>query len=588
MRRLTEPFGKAGLTVAALALAFLLVPAAQALANGTATVEIEGSGSGEVIATNQSDNVPFEQFETTPPIVCSYASPGPATGTCAGEMPKVSSFGEREGVALKAIPSPGSAFVEWTITEGVSVNELFGEEIYCRPGSEPRSELEEINFPGGERVCWVFNESSTEFGSGEDVKVVAKFSLAAEEFPLTINTAGGTGAGQVNCEVNGGPTVDEPCAAEYPEGTELKLIPVEEPGSEFTGFENGSGSAAACTGTGPCSFEITEASEVDAPFDLIPKFKLTVTKSGTGAGKVTSSPAGIDCGVDCEEEYEEGAVVILTATKSAGSEFKGWTGCKAEPAGKCEVEMSAAKAVDAKFDLIPKFKLTVTKSGTGTGKVTSSPAGIDCGATCEAEFEEGKEVTLTPTAESGSEFKEWTGACTGSGACKVTMSAARAVNAKFDLKTHTLTVNKVGSGSGSVTCDGGACASSYPEGTKVTLGATAASGSSFAGWSGGGCSGTGSCVVTMSADTAVTATFNANPPPPPPAEEKCVVPKLKGKSLSRAKSALTRAHCKLGKVAKPKSKKGPFVVKSSKPGAGTSLPADSKVNLKLAPKPKRK
>jgi hypothetical protein len=158
-----------------------------------------------------------------------------------------------------------------------------------------------------------------------------------------------------------------------------------------------------------------------------------------------------------------------------------------------------------------------------------------------------------------------------------------------------LTINKAGTGSGSVTCNGGACASTYAFGTKVTLAATAASGSTFAGWSGGGCSGTGGCVVTMNANTAVTATFNANqapPPPPPPPPIECVVPKLKGKSLEAAKSALKKAHCKTGAVTKPKAKKGkklgPLVVKSSKPNEGATLPENSKVDLKLGPKPKKK
>jgi beta-lactam-binding protein with PASTA domain len=96
-------------------------------------------------------------------------------------------------------------------------------------------------------------------------------------------------------------------------------------------------------------------------------------------------------------------------------------------------------------------------------------------------------------------------------------------------------------------------------------------------------------VVTVNADTAVTATFTKEaPPPPPPAEEKCVVPKLKGLTLGKAKSALTKAHCKAGKVSKPKKAKGALVVKSSKPAAGTVLPAGSKVDLKLAPKPQKK
>jgi IPT/TIG domain/Divergent InlB B-repeat domain/PASTA domain len=153
----------------------------------------------------------------------------------------------------------------------------------------------------------------------------------------------------------------------------------------------------------------------------------------------------------------------------------------------------------------------------------------------------------------------------------------------YELPTHTLTINNAGTGSGSVTCNGGACTSSYKEGTSVTLAAVAAPGSTFAGWSGGGCSGTGTCVVTINADTTVTATFNVIPPP----AETCKVPKLKGLSLRKARSALTRAHCKTGKVTKPKGAKGKLVVKSSSPSAGKVLPAGSKVNLKLRPKRKK-
>lgn len=152
-----------------------------------------------------------------------------------------------------------------------------------------------------------------------------------------------------------------------------------------------------------------------------------------------------------------------------------------------------------------------------------------------------------------------------------------------------LTVSKAGSGSGTVSCDGGVCAAGYEEGTKVTLTASAASDSDFAGWSGAGCSGTGSCVVTIGGNVTVTATFDKKPsPPPPPPESKCTVPKLAGKTLGQAKKALTAAHCTLGKVTKPKKKKGKLVVKSSKPGAGSVLAENSKVDLKLGPKPKKK
>jgi len=79
-----------------------------------------------------------------------------------------------------------------------------------------------------------------------------------------------------------------------------------------------------------------------------------------------------------------------------------------------------------------------------------------------------------------------------------------------------LTVTNAGTGSGTVTSApvgitcGTSCSANYNSGTAVTLTATPATGSTFSGWSGGGCSGTGSCTVTMSAATAVTATFGVS------------------------------------------------------------------------------
>jgi endoglucanase len=73
----------------------------------------------------------------------------------------------------------------------------------------------------------------------------------------------------------------------------------------------------------------------------------------------------------------------------------------------------------------------VTKSGQGAGTVTSSPAGINCGATCVATYSNGANVTLTATPNSGSRFQGWSGACSGKGACLVSMTANRTVNARF-------------------------------------------------------------------------------------------------------------------------------------------------------------
>jgi hypothetical protein len=79
--------------------------------------------------------------------------------------------------------------------------------------------------------------------------------------------------------------------------------------------------------------------------------------------------------------------------------------------------------------------LTVTTSSPGSGSVTSSPAGINCGSACSASFESATSVTLTATAASGSVFAGWSGDCSGTGTCQVTMSQARSVTATFALAT---------------------------------------------------------------------------------------------------------------------------------------------------------
>ena len=163
------------------------------------------------------------------------------------------------------------------------------------------------------------------------------------------------------------------------------------------------------------------------------------------------------------------------------------------------------------------FALTVSTGGGGSGTVSSNPSGIDCGVTCSANYNSGTSVTLTATPTAGSTFNGWSGACTGTGSCVMSMSAAQSVSASFALITYSLSVTKSGTGSGTVSSSpagincGSTCTSNFTSSTSVTLSATAATGSSFAGWSGGGCSGTGSCAVTMNAAQNVTATFTLVP-----------------------------------------------------------------------------
>jgi uncharacterized protein YkwD/uncharacterized protein YhfF len=77
------------------------------------------------------------------------------------------------------------------------------------------------------------------------------------------------------------------------------------------------------------------------------------------------------------------------------------------------------------------FRFTVNKIGTGMGTVTSNPAGINCGSTCSYEFNSNTDVTLTASAAAGSTFTGWSGDCSGTSTCTVSMTTTRSATASF-------------------------------------------------------------------------------------------------------------------------------------------------------------
>lgn len=192
-----------------------------------------------------------------------------------------------------------------------------------------------------------------------------------------------------------------------------------------------SGCGGTLAGSTYTTGTITTACTVSASFTALPKYTLTITKSGTGT--VASAPAGISCGYTCRAAFVSGTSVTLTATAGAGHQFASWTGCTSVSGNSCTVAMTGAKSVKATFTALPKYTLAVTKSGTGS--VASAPSGISCGTTCSAKsalFASGATVTLTATPITGRRFKNWSGACTGvATSCAVPMTQAQSVTAVF-------------------------------------------------------------------------------------------------------------------------------------------------------------
>jgi Divergent InlB B-repeat domain len=157
----------------------------------------------------------------------------------------------------------------------------------------------------------------------------------------------------------------------------------------------------------------------------------------------------------------------------------------------------------------------------GSGRVVSSPSGVDCGSMCTATFPLGSAVRLSGAPASGFYLAGWSGDCVGGAqSCEATADEDAHVEAQFVAGSaptpavHALTVSYSGEGrvtssqAGVIDC-GSNCWTSFSGGGHVTLNATPASGFVFDGWA-GDCSGTGTCDVTVTSLRSVVAVFKSS------------------------------------------------------------------------------
>ena len=319
--------------------------------------------------------------------------------------------------------------------------------------------------------------------------------------------AAGAGAGVVSSSP-GGINCGSSCTANFSSGTQVTLTASAMANSFFSGW------SGACSGSGTCTMTLTTNESVTATFSDSPV--LTVSRSGTGQGTVTSNPSGINCGSTCSASFNPATQVTLTATPGANSTFAAWAGACSGSNPTCTVTLNASQQVTAIFD-VAQNNPTLSVVISGNGSVASNPGGINCPSTCNANFKSGTLVTLIETPAAGSYFVGWSGGgCSGSNpTCSLTLTANQQVTATFNVTQSNPTLTVVISGNGSVTSNPAGiscpskCSASFKSGTLVTLTETPAAGSYFVGWSGGGCSGSNStCNLTLTSSQQVTATFN--------------------------------------------------------------------------------
>jgi len=237
-----------------------------------------------------------------------------------------------------------------------------------------------------------------------------------------------------------------------------------------------------------------------------PLYDLTVENYG-GYGSITSAPSRINCGDVCSTKFPNGATVILTAHpeilqiwggKFIEYYFHGWSGaCSGPNTGTCTLIMDAPKRVYAMFrDQLP-YILTINKSGTGTGVVSSDGRALYTGGV----FASGDMINLTAVATTGSTFIGWSPSpCATSFTMQANDLTCTATFTAILPNTYKVTVTKTGSGSGTVGGGG-----SYAADTIVNLTAKPDTGSTFAGWNPSPCA---ASFAMLASNLTCTATFN--------------------------------------------------------------------------------
>lgn len=191
-------------------------------------------------------------------------------------------------------------------------------------------------------------------------------------------------------------------------------------------------------GSGETQIPNLRASFAEGPLDWqpLPPFPqgqspaaLTVGVAARGAtGTVTSAPEGVACPAACATEFDRGTTVRLEARPTENAAFLGWDGACAGRTASCSLVMDGDKRVVAAFGA---RTLPLAVSVRGPGRLVSSPAGISCPRRCRASFARDARVLLRALPARGAKLVGWAGACRGTRACRVTMTANRVVRARF-------------------------------------------------------------------------------------------------------------------------------------------------------------
>jgi uncharacterized repeat protein (TIGR02543 family) len=294
-------------------------------------------------------------------------------------------------------------------------------------------------------------------------------SPALDRYKLTVSTVGS------------GSVTKTPGESTYTAGSVVTLTATPATGWSFSAWSGDfSGSVSPATVTMDSNKMIT------ATFT---QNQYTLAVDVAGSGTVAKSPD--------KTFYTEGETVNLEAVPSAGWSFTAWSGDLSGSTNPTTITMSGNKVVTATFTQL-EYTLTATASPSEGGSVTVSPLGP---------YHYGDLVQLTAVPATDWSFSGWGGDLTGSeNPATITITQNTAITAYFSQNERTLTIDIVGNGHVTKNPD----KATYPDGTVVSLTATADPGWTFAGWSGDLSGSINPTSITMTGNKGVTATFTQN------------------------------------------------------------------------------
>jgi uncharacterized repeat protein (TIGR02543 family) len=409
------------------------------------------SGGGDVnLANNTADDpttILKQQFPLTVAVTGSGSVGSDSGGVTCSDSGGTCAAGYDAGtlVTLTATSGPHSTFVGWS-------GACTGTDVSCRVTMDQARDVTAVftTFQPDLAIAKSHTGSFAQGGTGSYLVSVSNVGTSASFGRVTVSDQAPTGL-TVTALSGDGWTCDVPSATctrsdslapagSFPPVTVAVSVAGAAPAS-LTNTATVSGGGDVNTSNNTATDPTTITSQ---------PYPLTVTVGGKGSGSVSADSGAVagctSSGGVCTDTYPSGTVVTLTETTGTGSVFTGWGGACTGTSPTCQVTMDQARNVTATFDLSSVVgpiqypsttppTLQVTLAGTGTGHVTSAPAGIRCSPDCRQTYQSATLVTLLATPDAGSVFSGFKGCDTVSGnRCTVRMTRSRSVVAVFDKK----------------------------------------------------------------------------------------------------------------------------------------------------------